>query len=544
MVCLAPPHATARCADARCTYDCERNFMREGSQCVAIPRPLGPMSTSTVTSRRPTLRWELGSAARASIELCRDRALTTGCLNFDVAGTSVAPTVDLTPGVWFWRVTAHRTDPATVTVGPTWLFHVGFRSAPVDTSWVSSLDVNGDGYGDVVTKEYNFGVDLFLGSASGAMMQSRFLPPWSFDLEDRVFNAGDVNGDGYGDILVSTSRSLQRAVVYRGGSRGLEPVPLTTLTYSFDVPWRDTLATAVGDVNADGYADVVLSAVRATGGQIFLFPGSNVGLSATPSAVIDSPAGSTLWGEVVSGAGDVNGDGFADVLVGSHWGSRTAATMHLFLGGRAGLTATSAIRLIGFDGTDQFSSCASAGDFNGDGYADVFAHTYSFGPRSGYVSVYLGGPRGPAPGPTATVTRVGESASSVTNGGISSARGDFNGDGYGDVALALDTGEGVYLFLGSAAGTWMAPSRVLQRSESSYTSVVGTGDVDGDAIADMIAIRRGYYFGGDPAPPVGATVNLHRGSSGGFVDPPAMRLYTPAGFWGAPSPYYFFAAQQ
>jgi hypothetical protein len=101
------------------------------------PRPVAPLSTSTVTSQSPTLRWQLGEGTDgARVELCRDRAMTRSCLApLDVTGASGRPSSPLAPGQWFWRLTGLVAGSPITPDGPTWQFVVGARTAPRDTSW-------------------------------------------------------------------------------------------------------------------------------------------------------------------------------------------------------------------------------------------------------------------------------------------------------------------------------------------------------------------------------------------------------------------------
>jgi hypothetical protein len=99
-----------------------------------------------VTSRRPTLRWSLpGGATGAHINLCRDRALTTGCVGFDAVGASGAPGSDLAAGVWYWALNLRTGSMTGTSSSPTWQFTVRvLPTLPTDTSWGTTLDVNGD----------------------------------------------------------------------------------------------------------------------------------------------------------------------------------------------------------------------------------------------------------------------------------------------------------------------------------------------------------------------------------------------------------------
>ena len=110
-------------------------------------------------------------------------------------------------------------------------------------------------------------------------------------------------------------------------------------------------------------------------GRVFVYDGSGGGLSATPTIVDGTQAGAS-WGHSVASAGDVNGDGFADIIVGEpFWDdggtvdNGAASAIH---GSATGLSPTIAWTTVGFLNTGELGySVSSAGDVNGDGYSDV-----------------------------------------------------------------------------------------------------------------------------------------------------------------------------
>src|SRR5207249_3406499 len=107
-------------------------------------------------------------------------------------------------------------------------------------------------------------------------------------------------------------------------------------------------------------------------GRVHVYLGGPMGLPTTPTHTLDGPDGAgSYFGNSVACAGDVNGDGYADLIVGTLYVGRA----HLYLGGPNGLAATPATNLNNPDGASGSSffgaAVASAEDVNGDGYADL-----------------------------------------------------------------------------------------------------------------------------------------------------------------------------
>ncbi len=153
--------------------------------------------------------------------------------------------------------------------------------------------------------------------------------------------------------------------------------------------------------NGDGFADIVIGATNfgSSGGAAYVYLGGAAGISTTPTTLSGS---GQSFGLAVSGAGDINADGFADVVVGGYSGSNAGQQVqgfYVFLGGASGLSA-SPILLFGPLG----SALANAGDVNGDGFSDVIvgapANVIS---SNGAASLYFGGAAGLAPTPTVLV---------------------------------------------------------------------------------------------------------------------------------------------
>jgi len=192
-----------------------------------------------------------------------------------------------------------------------------------------------------------------------------------------VATAGDVNGDGYADVVVGAlfhNNETGRAYVYLGGASGLSTTAATTLTGEATYgDFGSSVATA-GDVNRDGYADVVIGAPRYSidwTGRAYVYLGGASGLSTTAATTLTGGAAGNHFGESVATAGDVNGDGYADVVVGAYGYSSNIGRAYVYLGGASGLSTTAATTPTGTYASNFGASVATAGDVNGDAYADV-----------------------------------------------------------------------------------------------------------------------------------------------------------------------------
>jgi hypothetical protein len=165
-----------------------------------------------------------------------------------------------------------------------------------------------------------------------------------------VASAGDVNGDGFGDLIVGApgvGSQKGAAYLYLGSSGGLGGAS-TWSGGGSGISTNDAYGTSVasaGDVNGDGYGDVIVGAygVSSNMGAAYLYLGSATGLgsASTWTQGLGSSAGDR-FGHCVASAGDVNGDGFSDVIVSAPFTSGNTGAAHLYFGNQtAGLARQS-----------------------------------------------------------------------------------------------------------------------------------------------------------------------------------------------------------
>jgi hypothetical protein len=159
-------------------------------------------------------------------------------------------------------------------------------------------------------------------------------------------------------------------------------------------------------VNGDGSPDLIVSApglTRAGGssdspGAVYIYMGSAKGFSAIPAVILHGELPGNKFGEAMASAGDINGDGFDDIVVGArdfHCGPSAAGKLYVYFGSAKGLSTTPAFTAIGSVPNGGLGRALGfAGDVNGDGYNDVLAGAPAGGPDQAVAYIYPGGPGG------------------------------------------------------------------------------------------------------------------------------------------------------
>lgn len=318
---------------------------------------------------------------------------------------------------------------------------------------------------------------------------------------------GDVNGDGYDDLLTTASQwnnAQGRAYLYYGG-KSMDTTPDKTFTGETAGDLFGGGGAALGDVNGDNYDDVLVGAPGYRGGaedgRVYIFYGGP-DMDENADLILEGESGKAGYYGVVIVTGDLNDDGYADVVVSANKCEDDRGRVYLYYAGNP-MDTTCDLTLDGESSNDFFGrKAAIGGDVNGDGYPDLIlgARRYPGGKEKGRAYLFYGG------NPMDNICdKTFTGASNKDRFGEAVHIFDVDNDGFGDVVIGAwgysgGSNQGrVYLYWGEADIDVTVADKTFTgkpgNARAAFGSFIWAGYVNNDNYGDLLIVGFNYYKG-------------------------------------------------